>query len=826
MAGEDGNVSNAISGGMFFQQVIQGRDITVVLPPTVVPALSGLPSPSPTFTGRDAHVEELLHELAPREEQQAMPMAPQPSRIAVAGLAGVGKTELVVQVAARALLEPEWFSGGVLFVDLFGYDAERRLSPERALDGFLRALGIPGEHVPNELQDLQRLYRSVLASLAHEGRRILVVVDNASSADQVAPLLPTDGMTAVLITSRHTLDIDARLHDLNVLDTDASVTVLHQALLQARGPTDTRVKDAPEAAAAIADLCAGLPLALRIAAALLADTPTRPLASLAQALQAEHSRLNRLRREDRAVRAAFDLSYQRLSDVSAWLFRLLPLNAGPDLSTETVAALADMDNYTAEEILQDLNRAHLIETSGSAWGRWRMHDLIRLYATDQLNQDGREERIAARSRLLERYRTMASAAQSHLASDASGPPSPPFTDREEAWEWLESERANLVATVTTAHDTGAAATAVSLAFSLAGFLEQHRHFADWTAVTATALAILQQAGDHQRAARAMTNLGIAQRELRQFDAAVLLLQTAADAFAEAGDHGARAMALDALGVARREMRQYDESIDAHTEAAAIFQDLQDLRGQARALNNLGSTRREMHQPGEALPVLRQALSIMRATGAHRGEALALVNLGAALREARQFEEAIDLYGEAIPRLRETRDRHGEALALHNRGDALQQVERFSEAIEDHRQAADFFQRAQDHHHLAKVLASLAGAYSGLEQHAIAAEISAQAVQIQRQFVQADPAINSPELARTLCLAAWVRRNGQHDLATALTMAEEGVALYRDLSAETSPALSAHFRMALNLQADILDLLGRHQQAETIRSHRLHPYRST
>ncbi|MEY2247251.1 tetratricopeptide repeat protein [Streptomyces sp. BF23-18] len=811
MAGEDGNVSNTISGGVFFQQVVQGRDITVVLPPTIVPALSGLPSPSSTFTGRDTHVEELLHELAPREEQQAMPTAPQPSRIAVAGLAGVGKTELVVQVAARALLEPGWFPGGVLFVDLFGYDPERRLSPERALDGFLRALGIPGEHVPNELQDLQRLYRSVLAAFAGKGRRILVVIDNASSADQAAPLLPTDGMTVVLITSRHTLDIDARLHDLNVLDTDASIVLLHQALQQARGPADTRVQDAPDAASAIGDLCAGLPLALRIAAALLADTPTRPLTSLARALQAEHSRLDRLRREDRAVRAAFDLSYRHLSNASARLFRLFPINAGPDLSVESVAALADLDDYTAEEILQDLNRAHLIETSGSIWGRWRMHDLIRLYATAHLKQEGREKQIAARSRLLERYRTMASAAGSHLTPDSGGPSSPLFTNREKALEWLENERANLVAAVTTAHETEAATTAASLAFSLAAFFEQHRYFADWITVTTTALAIFQQASDHQSTGRAVVNLGIAQRELRQFDAAVMLLQTAADAFSETGDRRDRAMALDALGVVRREMRQYDESIDTHAEAAAIFQEVQDLRGQARALNNLGSAWGEMHQPGKAIPILRQALSIMRATGDHRREAMALANLGAALRKAGQFEQAITLYGEAITRLRDTHDRHGEALALNNRGTALQHVQQFPEAIKDHHQAADIFEKAEDLHRLANALGNLAGAYSGDEQHTIAAEISAQALKIHRQLAQANFAVNAPELARTLCLAAWVRRNGRHDLAAALTMAEESVAIYRGLGSETSLVLSAHLRMALALQADILDLLGRHQQ---------------
>ncbi|MER5195622.1 NB-ARC domain-containing protein [Streptomyces sp. NPDC002755] len=366
MTGEDQSVSNTINGGVYFQAVIQGRDITVTLPPTITPALSGLPAPSSTFTGRETIVAELLAGLAPRTDSaEPVPVA---ARTAVAGLAGVGKTELAVQVATQALREPGWFPGGVLFVDLLGYDPEHRLSPERALDGLLRSLGVPATHIPQELQVLERLYRSVLAAFAEQGQRILVVVDNVSSAEQARPLLPSDGVTACLVTSRHTLDLDARLRDLNVLDGESSVALLRQVLLHSRGSTDTRVEDAPEAAAAIANLCAGLPLALRIAAALLADTPTRPLASLAGALQAEHSRLDRLRREDRAVRAAFDLSYQHLPAGAARLFRLFSANAGPDLSSETTAALADLDAHTTEEILQDLNRAHLIEASGARWG--------------------------------------------------------------------------------------------------------------------------------------------------------------------------------------------------------------------------------------------------------------------------------------------------------------------------------------------------------------------------------------------------------------------------------------------------------------------------
>src|ERR1051325_10315550 len=194
----DGSASNHISGGVFFHAVIQGRDITVQLPPQITPALAGPPPASPTFTGRDTHLAQLLEDLAPDQTRQQAVLV-----TAVAGLAGVGKTELALQTAAQALRQPGWFPGGVLFVDMFGYDRDRYLSPERALDGLLRALGMPGEHIPADLQDRSRLYRSVLGAYAEQGRRILVVIDNASAAEQVRPLLPSDGTTATLITSRH-----------------------------------------------------------------------------------------------------------------------------------------------------------------------------------------------------------------------------------------------------------------------------------------------------------------------------------------------------------------------------------------------------------------------------------------------------------------------------------------------------------------------------------------------------------------------------------------------------------------------------------------------
>ncbi|MEU0630603.1 tetratricopeptide repeat protein, partial [Streptomyces sp. NPDC005989] len=556
-AGEGGATSNTITGGIFFHAVIQGRDITVQLPPQITPALSGLPAPVSAFTGRDKHVEQLLADLAPdtagADGQRAVLVS------AVSGLAGIGKTELAVQTATRALNHPDdWFPGGVLFTDLAGYDPERRVPPERALEGLLRALAIPGEHIPNGLEDRQRLYRSVLAAYAREGRRILVVVDNASTTGQAGPLLPTDGTTAALVTSRHTLDaLDARLHDLDTLDEADSTALLDQTLRHARGHHDTRITDDPQATTVIARLCAGLPLALRIAAATLAAAPARPAASLAAALQAEHTRLDKLARPDRAVRAAFDLSYQHLAPDQAQLFRLLPLNPGPDVSTDAAADLADSGPEHTETLLQHLAEAHLIEPS-QPWGRWRMHDLVRLYADEHgRTHAGTDQRDSARTRLFTHYQDTTQAADTHLDT-LPGPRAPHFPDRAAALQWLDAEHTNLTATATTAPALGHPATTTSLAFSLAQYLHYRRYFDDWITLTTTALTVCRELGDRHGEGQALNNLGAALQGVRRFVEAIDALTQAATIYRELGDRHREGQALNNLGLALREVRRFEE----------------------------------------------------------------------------------------------------------------------------------------------------------------------------------------------------------------------------------------------------------------------------
>ncbi|SOD62959.1 NB-ARC domain-containing protein [Streptomyces zhaozhouensis] len=674
----DGRSDNTISGGIFFHAVIQGRDITVQLPPRITPALSGLPAPSAAFTGRDQEVDRLLRELAPDVSGTGAGRAAPVT--AVSGLAGIGKTELAVQTAARARKKPGWFPGGVLFTDLSGYDPERSLSPERALEGLLRALGMTGDHIPNGLQDRQRLYRSVLAAYADNRQRILVVVDNARTAEQARPLLPTDGVTAALVTSRHTLDgLDARLHDLGVLGESASVALLDQALRRARGEGDTRVADDPEAATTIARLCAGLPLALRIVAALLAAAPARPGASLAAALRAGHTRLDKLSRPDRAVRAAFDLSYRLLDGNHARLFRLLPLNSGPDLSTEAAAHLAGTDPDRAEELLQHLADAHLVEP-GQVWGRWRMHDLVRLFADEagqaRATDDGRD---AAVDRLLDHYLTTAQAADTHLQTTPGLPLPDDFTDRDQALEWLDAERGNLVAAATAAPAHHAAATGLALA--LGTFLDLRRYANDWVDLSTVAVAVCREAGDRHNEKAALDALGRALLRAGRSGEAVDTFRACLALCRAAGDRHAEAMTLSNLGQALASLERFVEAVNVLSEAAGLFGEMGDSLGGARVLGILGPIQIELGGSERAVGYLTEAVAHWREVGDRHAESVTLDTLGLALVGAREFGEGVKAHADAVALFRECGDPHGEAHALNNLGAALIRMRRFDEAAD-------------------------------------------------------------------------------------------------------------------------------------------------
>ncbi|GHF70810.1 hypothetical protein GCM10010218_60140 [Streptomyces mashuensis] len=689
-----GDTTNVIGDGGFFHTVVQGRNITIRLPWQVPPAMAGLPPASPAFTGRDTELAELLHLLEPNPHPNPNPNQ-QPPTAAVAGLAGVGKTELVLQAADRALRAPGWFPGGALFIDLAGYDPARRVGPEGALDQLLRALGLPDEVLPEGVEDRSRLYRSVLAACAAQGRRVLVVVDNAASAEQVRPLLPADGTTAALVTSRHTLDIDARLFDLDVLEQPESVRVLRQALHERRGPHDTRVDDAPADAERLAGLCAGLPLALRIAAALLADVTGRPLADLADDLEAAHTRLDHLAREERAVRAAFDLSYRHLTGPQARLFRLLPLNPGPHVSTEAVTRLAGAEKPAVKQLLLDLARAHLV-VPGSTWGRWGMHDLVRLYADEQGTRHAEDdEREDARDRLFEHYLFTAVAAGNQAGNVDD---TPLFPTPEEALAWLEEERPNLTLVATTAAAVGRPTIGLLLGLNLAHLFERRRYFDDWLAVTDVALTTARSAGDRRSEGRALDQRANCLRLMRRFEEAVAHHHQAAAVFRELGDMAGEASALGNLGVALRRLGRFDEAVAVLSAAASAHEALGAHRFLGMTLDNLGIALRQAGRYEEAVAAQRRALAMAREHGSRADQGRALSNLANTLTTAAACDEAVGLLHEAEAIFRDTGDRHLRAGALSGLGNALIAGGRFTEAAETlHRSIGLFRDVGNDPH---------------------------------------------------------------------------------------------------------------------------------
>ncbi|MFI5881491.1 AAA family ATPase [Streptomyces sp. NPDC051554] len=359
---DDWPVDNAISGGLFLSWVMQGRDVTFRMPYELPPALAALPAPTPAFAGYDDELAA-LSTLFARDTRQGGPV------VVVGGPTGSGKTELVLTAAHRALAQG-WFAGGVLFADV------SRLHGSALLGGFLRAMGLPADRVPPTRAARSALHALILTELARNGSPLLIVLDDVTHADQLAGLLPATAPATTIVTTPVHLDGLGTDHIvLSPLATAAATRLLHRAVTMAH-PDDTRILDHPEDAARVADLCDGLPLALRTAAVLLAENPFRPLAALAADLADPRTRLAELTHPDRDVRTRLDAGHARLDPTQTRLLRLLALSDAPETTTSTLAALCAESEDTVRDRLTSL--LHLIE-SGTAPDSWRMRGLVRLY---------------------------------------------------------------------------------------------------------------------------------------------------------------------------------------------------------------------------------------------------------------------------------------------------------------------------------------------------------------------------------------------------------------------------------------------------------------
>jgi DNA-binding SARP family transcriptional activator/tetratricopeptide (TPR) repeat protein len=628
------------------------------VPAQLPPAVAG-------FAGRAEALQELDALLAGGGPGGAI--------VVIAGTAGVGKTALAVHWAHR---HREAFPDGQLYVNLAGYAPGAPMPPGRALAGFLRALGAAAERIPLDVDEASALYRSLLAN-----RRVLVVLDNAGGPGQVRPLLPGGPGCLTVITSRDrlaglTVREGARPLGLGVLRTGEAHALLAGLLGAPRVDAD------PVAVAELATLCARLPLALRIVAAHLIRHPRQPVADLAVQLRKGNplALLSVAGDEQSAVRAAFDLSYATLEPAAQRMFQLVGLHPGADLSEPAAVALAGTSADEARAMLADLAGAHLVDEHVP--GRFAVHDLLHLYARSRADDELSDaDQRAATSRLGDFYlRTTDAAARvlypnmqrlplpARLRS-AAEPPDPDqgivFAAGGPALAWLESERPNLIAVVTSAAANGPRQTAWLLADALRGYFWMRRHTGDWLTVAEAGLAAAQAGQDAPAMAAAHLSLGQADRWLARYPAAIGHLDQARALARRAGSRQAEAAALGTLANVFRDQGRMAESAEHHRQARDIYRQTSGLGGEATSLGNLGNVLIESGRLGEAIDCLTQGLRIYREIGARPAEGNMLNSLGCAYLIRGRLAEAGEHLDQALAIHRETGSREGEADGLNN-----------------------------------------------------------------------------------------------------------------------------------------------------------------
>ncbi|GAA3437964.1 AfsR/SARP family transcriptional regulator [Kutzneria kofuensis] len=656
--------------------------------PVVVP--SQLPADIADFVGR----EELIDELVARFDR-GTPTGP----VTVMGPPGVGKTAFVVHLAHK--LRPR-FPDGQLYANLRGYALGPALSTAQVLSRFLRAMGVPPEQIPIDVDHQAATFRALV-----DGKRMLIVLDNAAAADQIRPLLPPADGCAVLVTSRN--DLRNRLAGVDtVLLEPLTPDESRQLLSAVLGPD---LKDLP-ASTELARLCAYLPLALRIAAANLAKSPPSGLADYVAELR-NGNRLSALSiagDEGTAVRAAFDLSYTTLQPRARELFRLLGLVPGPDFTPQAAAALMATDAADATELLDQLAAVHLVQQAVP--GRFQFHDLIRLYAAQREHEENtRTERDIVVRRLLDHYLAGAIGAAHVAYRDlvrlvVGRQRGRAFATEAEALAWLDAERLNLIAAFGYAARHHLSEQAVRLADALRGYFLAHQYNVDWFATASTAVTVARRAGDRRGEAAMLFNLGTAQWNMDRQEEAIDSFLAAADIFRELGADDGAAAALNNAGNSHLELGQFDEAAGYFDEALELAErsGLRDVEviGQA----NIGFVLLELGRLGEAIEHCRRSIELCREAGLRHCEAHSVANLGAALLERGNPAEAIEQLTTALGMFRVLGEVTAGLEVLHRLANAYQMTARVEPALELAQEALESARRTGNRRAQAMSLSAL------------------------------------------------------------------------------------------------------------------------
>ncbi len=642
--------------------------------PAVVPRQ--LPASIADFTGRNAHIAEIKRVLSAEGDPAAYAMR----IVAISGKGGVGKSSLAVRVAHEL---GDFFPDGQLFGDLQN-PAGMDDPTAKLLARFLRSLGVSGTAVPDDPQERAEMYRSVLA-----GKRVLVVLDDVTSEEQIQPLLPGSSTCAVLVTSRMRLSGLSGAHwiDIDVLDTEQSTGLLGRII----GPD--RVRAEPTAARELVTICGGLPLALRIAGARLASRPHWRIAALVARLEDEASRLDEFTYRGFGLRFNIDLTYRSLTARAKRLFRLFATVRTPDFPAWVAAALLDTDLVDAEEVLEQLVDAQLLDAVDYPGEhlRYRLHSLIRIYAMERLvGTEALDERNQALNRVLGAWLALAEDAhREEYGGDYTilhgGAPRwrPPDGGGVAAagnpMDWWDSERGALVAAVRQAAAAGLDELCWDLALTSVTLFEVKGYYDHWRETATLGLDVARRAGNRDGHAAMLYSLGTLHLAQKRLPEAERCFAEALEFFtADGNDHG-RALVLRNSALVDGLHGDSGAMLAKYGEALGLLRAVGDRMGEAQVLRSIATFRIEEGEIAAACELLDESLAICREVGCLRGEAQVRYRFATLYLETEQLEPARRELARVRDIVHQVGDRIGEAYALYGLGIALRKEGRLDAA---------------------------------------------------------------------------------------------------------------------------------------------------
>jgi tetratricopeptide (TPR) repeat protein/transcriptional regulator with XRE-family HTH domain len=684
-------------------------------------AVRTLPRDIASFTGRAGELRQLLACLDDEAGGGVV------SIHAIGGMAGVGKTALAVHAAHRLAGA---YPDGQYFLPLHGHTpGQEPVPPADALASLLLTAGLRGSHIPADLAARVGLWRDHVA-----GRKILLVLDDATGHEQVRPLLPGSAGSLVLITSRRRL---AALEDvvplsLDTLPPDEAIALL----IRLAGSPD--LESGP--AGRLAELCGYLPLAIGLVGRQLFHHPAWSAADLAAELAAARDRLELMRAEDVSVAAAFDLSYRDLTAGQQRLFRRLGVHPGPDIDAHAAAALDGTSLAEARRCLDDLYGQHLIGQPGR--GRYRFHDLIREHAA-ALAAGEPEDGTAAAGRLVDYYLQTARAAAQHVALRVRGTHRPPpgrppacaprLSSAEQATAWLAAERGNLQAATEYAATHEHHKDASQIPAAISNFLYAQGYWRQAIGLHRTALDAARRAADRRGLADALNRLVIFQMVTGDVPAAAANQRQALALYRDLGDPLGQGDALHTQGSLQQLMYDCPAAEASFEQALAHYREAGDRSGQADSLCDLSQMRLMGDDYPAADAYLRQALALYRDLGDSLGQALALVSFGWLQMETGDYPAAVTTLRQALELSRELGNRKGEAHALAGLGLVQRLTGDYPAALASLRQAWEIFGQIGDRGNHMALLGEIGIVHRLARDYAAAADCLGQALDLSRDL---------------------------------------------------------------------------------------------